>query len=75
MLEPLHAVYRRNALLGYLESHASLSLRFMIRSLNTRYVPVEELRRFDPSLRTFTNINKLEELDRINALADNNSPL
>ncbi len=40
----------------------------MIRSLNTRYVPVEELRRFDPSLRTFTNINKLEELDRINAV-------
>jgi len=30
-------------------------------------VPVGELRRFDPSLRTFTNINKLEELDRINA--------
>jgi hypothetical protein len=41
----------------------------MIRSLNTRYVPVEELRRFDPNLRTFTNINKLDELDRINATA------
>ena len=67
MLEPLHAVYRRSVLLGYLESHASLSLRPMIRSLRTRYVPVGELRRFDPSLRTFTNINKLEELDRINA--------
>jgi molybdopterin-guanine dinucleotide biosynthesis protein A len=66
MLEPLHAVYRRSVLLGYLESHASLSLRPMIRSLNTRYVPVGELRRFDPLLRTFTNINKLEELDRIN---------
>jgi len=75
MLEPLHAVYRRDALLRYLESHESYSLRPMIRSLNTRYVPVEELRQFDPSLRTFTNINKLEELDRINALADNNSPL
>jgi len=75
MLEPLHAVYRRDALLRYLESHESYSLRPMIRSLNSRYVPVEELRRFDPSLRTFTNINKLEELDRINALADNNSPL
>jgi molybdopterin-guanine dinucleotide biosynthesis protein A len=41
----------------------------MIRSINTRYVPVEELRRFDPQLRTFTNINKIEELDRINAMA------
>jgi molybdopterin-guanine dinucleotide biosynthesis protein A len=67
MLEPLHAVYRRDALLRYLESTESYSLRPMIRSLNTRYVPVEELRRFDPKLKTFTNINKLEELDRINA--------
>ena len=66
MLEPLHAVYRRRVLLRYLESHESYSLRPMIRSLNTRYVPVEDLRRFDPKLRTFTNINKLEELDRIN---------
>lgn len=67
MLEPLHAVYRRDVLLRYLENHESYSLRPMIRSFNTRYVPVEELRRFDPSLHTFTNINKLEELDRINA--------
>jgi molybdopterin-guanine dinucleotide biosynthesis protein A len=67
MLEPLHAVYRRDVLLRYLESHESYSLRPMIRSLNTRYVPVEELRRFDPELRTFTNINKLDELDLINA--------
>lgn len=67
MLEPLHAVYRRQVLLRYLESHESNSLRPMIRSLNTRYVPVEDLRRLDPKLRTFTNINKLEELDWINA--------
>jgi molybdenum cofactor guanylyltransferase len=66
MLEPLHAVYRRHVLLKYLESHESLSLRPMIRSLKTRYVPVEDLRRFDPKLRTFTNINKLEDLDWIN---------
>jgi molybdopterin-guanine dinucleotide biosynthesis protein A len=67
MLEPLHAVYRRHILLRYLESHDSNSLRPMIRSFNTKYVPVEELRRLDPKLRTFTNINKLEELDWINA--------
>jgi molybdopterin-guanine dinucleotide biosynthesis protein A len=66
MLEPLHAVYRRSALLGYLRSHDSLSLRPMIRSINTRYVPVNELRPYDPELRTFTNINKLEELEQIN---------
>jgi molybdenum cofactor guanylyltransferase len=66
MLEPLHAVYRREVLLRYLESHESLSLRPMIRSINTRYIPVDALRQFDPDLRTFTNINKIEELDRIN---------
>jgi molybdopterin-guanine dinucleotide biosynthesis protein A len=69
MLEPLHAVYRRSALIEYLRNHASLSLRPMIRSLNTRYVPIEDLRRFDPKLTTFTNINQLDELDRINTRA------
>ncbi len=67
MLEPLHAVYRRTALLQYLDSHDSLSLRTMIRSISTCYVPVDELRAIDPMLRTFTNINKVEDLDRINA--------
>ncbi|MDP3564059.1 MAG: molybdenum cofactor guanylyltransferase [Methanoregula sp.] len=66
MFEPLFAVYRRSVLLQYLEDHESYSLRPMIRSINTRYVPVEDLRQFDPMLKTFTNINKLEELDRIN---------
>jgi molybdopterin-guanine dinucleotide biosynthesis protein A len=66
MLEPLHAVYRREALVAYLESHDSLSLRQMVWSLNTRYVPVEELRSLDTDLITFTNINKLDELDLIN---------
>jgi len=66
MIEPLHAVYRRSVLLGYLENHESYSLRPMIRSINTRYVSVEELREFDPTLETFTNINKLEDLERLN---------
>jgi molybdopterin-guanine dinucleotide biosynthesis protein A len=66
MLEPLHAVYRRKALLAYLESHDSLSLRAMVRSLSARYVPVDELKIIDPDLKTFTNINKLEDLEHIN---------
>ncbi len=66
MLEPLHAVYRRTALLSYLGSHTSLSLRTMIQTLNARYVPVDDLKALDPDLRTFTNINKLEELEHIN---------
>ncbi|MDP3564112.1 MAG: molybdenum cofactor guanylyltransferase [Methanoregula sp.] len=67
MLEPLHAVYRRTALVRYLENHASLSLRTMVRELNTRYIPIEEIRTIDHELTTFTNINKIEDLERINS--------
>jgi molybdopterin-guanine dinucleotide biosynthesis protein A len=66
MLEPLHAVYRRTALLSYLECHDSLSLRAMVKNLDSRYIPVEELKIIDPDLLTFTNINKPEDLVRIN---------
>jgi molybdopterin-guanine dinucleotide biosynthesis protein A len=65
-LEPLHAVYRKEALLRYLEDHETLSLRRMVRELNTRYVPVEHFRKFDPALRTFVNVNRLDELEAIN---------
>ena len=64
MLEPLHAIYRRPVLVDYLQNHDKLSLRPMIRALRTRYVPVEDLRAFDPDLMTFTNINRLDELRR-----------
>jgi molybdopterin-guanine dinucleotide biosynthesis protein A len=67
MLEPLHAVYRRTSLLTYLECHDSLSLRAMVKSFSARYIPVDELKIIDPDLRTFTNINKPEDLERINA--------
>ena len=66
MLEPLHAVYRKSTLLTYLEDHTSLSLRAMVRSLSPRYVHVDLLRPIDPGLKTFTNINDLESLRRIN---------
>jgi molybdopterin-guanine dinucleotide biosynthesis protein A len=72
MLEPLHAVYRRTALLSYLASHDSLSLRTMVHTLHSRFIPVDELRRYDPALKTFTNINKIEELERINSASHHN---
>jgi molybdopterin-guanine dinucleotide biosynthesis protein A len=67
MLEPLHAVYRRAALLRYLERHNSFSLREMVMNLSARYIMVDELRSIDPELRTFININKLEDLEHINS--------
>ena len=66
MLEPLHAVYRKSVLLEYLKNHESLSLRPMIRSINTRYIPVDEIRKLDPALVSFTNINRLDDLHRFN---------
>ena len=65
MLEPLHAVYRRSALLAYLEEPGHLSLREMVGSMRVRFVEIEELREMDPELKTFTNVNKLEELERM----------
>ncbi|NTW91974.1 MAG: molybdenum cofactor guanylyltransferase [Methanoregulaceae archaeon] len=63
MLEPLHAVYRKKPLVKYLENHESLSLRDMVVSLHSRFISIEELRSDDPTLISFTNINKLEDLE------------
>jgi molybdopterin-guanine dinucleotide biosynthesis protein A len=65
MMEPLHAVYRKGPLKTYLLDHDSLSVRAMVKSLNVVYISVEDLRAVDPDLITFTNINKLEDLDRM----------
>jgi molybdenum cofactor guanylyltransferase len=66
MIEPLHAVYRRGPLLAYLEDHDSLSLRNMVRNIRAHYVPIEEIRKIDPTLTTFTNVNRLSDLHKIN---------
>ena len=68
MYEPLHAAYRRSVPLTYLEKCESQSLRGMVKDLNATYVPVDRLRRYDPALQTFTNINHLDELDRFNTM-------
>jgi molybdenum cofactor guanylyltransferase len=65
MLEPLHAVYRRSALLAYLEEPGHRSLREMVKGMRVRYVEIEELRRMDPELASFTNINKIEDLEKL----------
>ncbi|MBP2144805.1 molybdopterin-guanine dinucleotide biosynthesis protein A [Methanofollis sp. W23] len=67
MLEPLHAVYRRSALLEYLREHESRSLRAMIEALHPRYVPAESFRPVDPDLLTFININHISDLEEFRA--------
>ncbi|QSZ68055.1 molybdenum cofactor guanylyltransferase [Methanofollis aquaemaris] len=67
MLEPLHAVYLRSALLEYLREHESRSLRAMVEGLRPRYVSAESFRPLDPELLTFININHLGDLERFKA--------
>lgn len=74
MYEPLHAVYRRSALIEYLREHESLSLRPMIRSINTLFVQVDTFRAVDPDLRTFTNINHLDDLERVQKAVGTGTP-
>ncbi|MCQ8893866.1 MAG: molybdenum cofactor guanylyltransferase [Methanolinea sp.] len=62
MMEPLHAVYRRSALLDCLVRSDPPSLRGLAGELSARYVDAQSFRDLDPDLRTFTNINSPRDL-------------
>jgi molybdopterin-guanine dinucleotide biosynthesis protein A len=67
MVEPLHAIYTKQCLPAVresLDSRAYQAMRFF-QKIRVRYVDEDELRRFDPQLRSFLNINKPEDLDRL----------
>jgi molybdopterin-guanine dinucleotide biosynthesis protein A len=70
MFEPLHAVYRRRPLISFLNNHKTRSLRAMVGNMKTKYVSVEDLRKYDRSLETFTNINRLDELKKFDICKD-----
>lgn len=65
MMEPLHAVYRRTSLVSCMERQDPLSLRELARALHVQYVDTASLDRIDPGLRTFTNINRPEDLSSL----------
>lgn len=60
---PLAAVYRTSVLtaIQQLLNANTLSLRGLFQLVNTRVVPVEELRSVDPDLSTLMNLNRLED--------------
>ena len=72
-LQPLHAVYHRSCvrqaeeLLDTEESPAH-SLHDLVSRLRVRYVEEDELRPFDPELRSFLSVNTEEELERAERL-------
>jgi molybdenum cofactor guanylyltransferase len=64
-LEPLHAVYRREALIWFFSHHSARRMRDITDDLSTLVIPVNEIRKIDPELKTFTNINNLQEFSAL----------
>lgn len=65
--EALHALYTQNCLpeIGRMIHAGVYQTIRLFRSVSVRYVEEEEIRRFDPELKSFSNINKPEELRKM----------
>ncbi|MHC1567358.1 MAG: molybdenum cofactor guanylyltransferase [Candidatus Syntropharchaeia archaeon] len=65
-IEPLHAVYRRDIMLCAVRDAILRGKKRLFYAISTlpevRYVPMDRIREVDPSLRSFININKREDL-------------
>ena len=74
--EPLHAVYNCNSMMSEtkksIENTENTILAPILR-LNVNYVPVEEIRKTDPDLKTFININTCEDIEKIETQRTQNS--
>lgn len=73
-VEPLHSVYRAKPsaeLALALERRGEKRLRLLLDSLpDVKRVPIDEVRRIDPELRTLIDIDTPEELDRVRRLIE-----
>lgn len=76
-IEPLHAVYRTRELeekAWKCLNKGDLRVRCIVELMeDIAYVPVELLRKVDPELLTFLNINSKDDLRRINEILKGNS--
>ncbi len=67
-LEPLHAVYRREPMIRAVEQALRAGERRIAAPLkylkDVVYVPADEIRKVDPGLKTFLNVNRAEDLPR-----------
>ena len=67
-LEPLHAVYRRDTMKRETEKALAKGEKIILAPvfrLNANFVGMDEIRKIDPALRTFININTPEDMDRM----------
>jgi len=69
MVEPLHAVYKREpmlaAVLCAIERKDKKMFNVLSQLKNVKFIPVNELRERDPELTTFRNINTPDELKKL----------
>lgn len=66
-IEPLHALYSKNCLsamkeLIYKKEYQTIKA---FDKINVRFVEEEEIKIYDPQLKTFLNVNKQDELEKI----------
>ncbi|MBW1912146.1 MAG: molybdenum cofactor guanylyltransferase [Deltaproteobacteria bacterium] len=63
-MEALHALYKKNCLSVIKEMIDSRSYQTLklFQKVNVRFVDEEEVRRFDPQLKSFVNVNRPDEL-------------
>jgi molybdopterin-guanine dinucleotide biosynthesis protein A len=64
-LEPLHAVYRCAPMIHETKEAIGRGEKIILApvfKMNVNYVPVNEIRKLDPDLRTFININTFEDI-------------
>jgi molybdopterin-guanine dinucleotide biosynthesis protein A len=70
-IEPLHAIYRRDACLPAIEGALRAGQRRLIAwlpAVKVREMPAEEVARYDPQFRSFVNVNTPEDFRRAELL-------
>ncbi|MHC1636186.1 MAG: molybdenum cofactor guanylyltransferase [Candidatus Methanospirareceae archaeon] len=68
MVEPLHAVYKSKEMLRATKEVIMRGERVILAALsllNVEFVPVGEIRKIDPELRTFFNLNTPSDMDML----------
>ncbi len=66
-LEPLHAVYKCKPMVFETKraiKNGKTKILAPFHRMNVNYVEIEDIRKIDPDLKTFININTLEDLNR-----------
>ena len=73
LTEPLHAIYNRTACLPAIEANLQAGIypmRAMFAQVNTAYIDEPDLRRYDPDLTSFSNINTPVDMQRVGRAAE-----